>query len=87
VAADLRQVKPPAGKSVQRTVVGVTFRSPGALVGYVRKLGPVLDPERVTQPEHQIRVRAAVGDQDVRPLAVIEAKRDIERVQRVARRA
>ncbi len=87
MAGDLREVKPAAGERVQRTVVGVTVGSPGALVGHVRKLGPVLDPERVTQPEHQIRVGAGVGDQDVRSLAVIEAERDIECVQRVAGRA
>ncbi len=69
------------GSAVQRTVVGVTVGSPGALVGHVRQVGPVLDPEQVTQPEPQIRVGAGVGDQDVRPLAVIEAERDIERVQ------
>jgi hypothetical protein len=87
VAADLREVKPAARERVQRPVVGVTVGSPGALVGHVCKLGTVLDPERVAQPEHQIRVHAGVGDQDVRPLAVIEAERDIERVQRVTGRA
>ena len=55
MTADLREVKPAAGERVQRPVVGVTVGSPGALVGHIGKLGPVLDPERVTQPEHQIR--------------------------------
>jgi hypothetical protein len=73
VADDLREVKPAASERVQRPVVGVTVGSPGALVGHVGKLGPALDPGRVAQPEHQVRVGARVGGRDVRPLSVIEA--------------
>ena len=57
------------------------------MVWHVCQLRSVVDQQRLTEPEHQIRVRASVGDQDVGPLPGIEAERDIERVQRVARSA
>ena len=81
VPPDLSQVDLAPGEGVQRAVVGVGFDPPAFLVGQVRQGGPVGDPEQLQQPEHQIRVRAGVGHDDLGDLAAVQAEDDVDHVQ------
>ena len=87
MAAHAVKIDPAARRGVQRPVVRGGVDPPGALVGHVGELGPVLDAEQLREAEHEVAVGAGVRDVDVGALPAVLVEDHVDHVQRLTGRA
>ena len=81
---DHGQVDDAAGDGVELLVVGGRVGAPEFGVGKIGELGPVVEPEEVQEPEHDVAVGTGVGDDYLGVGAAVLAVDEIDQMERIS---